>query len=608
MTDSNVRKEDIELTQEQVDRFCELIHEEAGLNLDKRKYRIRLTGKIKDRMIELGLDDPDEYYDEVWFSQNSNREMRNLINACVVNETLFYRNEKQMEILENRVFPDLLRRRKNDRNNPIRVLSAGCSNGAEPFSIIMAYLEASRQEGMSPETPGINVIGLDISTEALMQAREGKYGERTVRNAPERIQNQYFNRTSNGQYEVIDEVQERTTFRYLNLVDSSPPEKRDIVFHRNVLIYFESYIRDQVIEKLHRCLKQDGLLFLGHSEDFKPYSDYFQPTDWEHQQIFKKWTTDRRTSSIWDREERLRSESKHDERRENVREKDPPTIREQPPSFGGDYQRIILEGVVDRNILREDFNEELYRVINPDQDRYVFDLSEVDYITNAHLFRLGNVVESLVEERKKVHIVSDEESVRKWTRKSFSSPSITFSEQSNPKKIPFETREKKTEPKSSRRVHRSSQTRDKETVVEEKSKDRETESDSDRGSGSYIDSLLEESSEESSPTEKIEVHSKSDRIELKLKGRLDSENQPELIRLVKEEITNCMSLIEDDSHDRMEIDLNSVKYIDRSVTRILRRSERMASSEDVELEVNCDRSEIRNTLDRWGCSFVKEDQ
>ena len=574
-----------EFSQSQLNQFCELIHDEAGLVLDQSKYRTRLRNKILKRMGELDFGDPDEYYEYVWFSQDSNQELRKLINACVVNETLFYRNKQQMDILENEIFPRLLRSRQSTANRKIRILSAGCSNGAEPYSLAMAFYEACRETGRDPEQYDLNVLGVDISTRVLSEAEKAVYSRRPVRNAPKRIEERYFKNVSE-QYQVVDTIRRHVSFRYLNLVNSALPCDQDLVFHRNVMIYFDSNVRENVIERLHRSLKNDGLLFVGNSEDISPYRDYFRPSEWKQVQIFEKWTTDQRENSLWDHDGGETS-GQADERRQPPFQKEPPQILRKQES-SGDGQLIRFKGVVGNNILPHQFRARLSQAVNPGEKRYRFDLRSMPYIDNKHLRQFHKLIRIFLEEQARVVMITSSNVIKDWVENTIDHPFVRV----------------KPDLSDSRRNLDESPKTETVSAPEPSESNGESRSAENSSKTSHIDQLLAETTpDKESPN--IEVSRQSYRFQLVLRGNLNTEQKPDLIRRVKEEITDILGLLSDPDREeeKLNLNLNHVEYIDRNLVKIIKRTMNLTEDEDYEVQLDCTKPTIRQNLERWGCSL-----
>lgn len=192
-----------------------------------------------------------------------------VINAITTNETLFFRDKGPFVILENKVIPELLE--KNKLSKSINVWCAACSTGQEPYSIVMTLLEKIRPlAGWK-----IHVLGTDINSEVLDKARDGEYSDFEVnRGLSEQMRQRYFDKTDTG-WKVKDEIKKYVSFKKTNLLDpNNVIGSFDIVFVRNVIIYFDVKTKEKVLLNVTGKLKTGGALFLGGAEI--PYGNAHQ--------------------------------------------------------------------------------------------------------------------------------------------------------------------------------------------------------------------------------------------------------------------------------------------------------------------------------------------
>ena len=403
-----------------LDELCELIHQETGLALDKKKYRMRLRRKIKRQMREHNIDDPNEYLARI--RSKSRKEIRHLIEAVVVNETLVYRYPHQMKWLSESFFPDVL------ENPPrtLRILSAGCSTGAEPYSAAIALAEALRKRGIQPEDVSfdIRILGIDISDNALAQAREGLYGSRPVQNAPDEIQERYFQQVNDREYKVHPTLQDWTRFRKGNLLKCSLPSENDLVLIRNVLIYFQQSERRQILQRLYRQMSRQAPLIVGHAEDLSEFSQWFHPHENSARGIYEHWTTDRN-----ERNETSFGESESSDSVAPSQSSDPDDTSEPKVEVycsGGDRTCVYLEGTLGENISTERFRTKILEQLEsyqPEEECF-FDLRDVDYFSNEHIGVFRDTLETCLDEGHRVTIATDNEELRKDMDKLFDSPWI----------------------------------------------------------------------------------------------------------------------------------------------------------------------------------------
>jgi chemotaxis protein methyltransferase CheR len=248
-------------------RFQRLIYSETGIWLSESKTAL-LCGRLARRLRALEFKSLREYYELV--SQPEQHEERvRMIDAITTNETRFFREPKHFEYLIGTLFP-LWRRLAGQglRSKKIRVWSAGCSSGEEPYSLAMVLAEnLPACEGWD-----VRILATDISTRVLAIAQEGIYRIAGSTDIP-RDMLQRFMLKGHSEYEgkmkVVREIREMVEFQRLNLGDDVYPVKEtfDAIFCRNVLIYFDSTSKKRVVDKLVRHLAPQGLLFIGHAEN-----------------------------------------------------------------------------------------------------------------------------------------------------------------------------------------------------------------------------------------------------------------------------------------------------------------------------------------------------
>jgi chemotaxis protein methyltransferase CheR len=249
-------------------RFAQLLHESAGLAFDASR-RESLGYCVSERMRARGCADVASYLallDEA-------AERQALLDEVTIPETHFFRNPPQIRVLRSHVLPELLKQASSTRR--LRIWSAGCSTGEEPYTIAMLIRE------LLPVSSGwdIKVIATDISTRALAAATAARYGERAfVMTDPLDQQRFFYLDTDSGAYVVRDEIRELVEFRHHNLVVDEPPFEAgelDMVLCRNVTIYFDRNTTKRLMQRLHTRLRDGGYLFLGHAETLWQISDDF---------------------------------------------------------------------------------------------------------------------------------------------------------------------------------------------------------------------------------------------------------------------------------------------------------------------------------------------
>lgn len=257
----------LSLSDEMFFLFSDLIYRAAGIKLNVQKKSL-LISRLMKRLKKHNMDSFTEYYKKV---KADEEELVEMLNCISTNTTKFFREKHHFEYLKNKVMPELLKNKADERI--IRIWSAGCSTGEEPYSITIAVCEALKEFGVkSSELWDIKILATDISTKVLRTADAGIYEyEQLPEEMPKEIISRYFlkgNKENEGLIKVKDFIRDKIRFRRLNLKDGEYPLKRsfDVIFCRNVMIYFDDGMKRHVVSKFHQHLSDRGHLFLGHSE------------------------------------------------------------------------------------------------------------------------------------------------------------------------------------------------------------------------------------------------------------------------------------------------------------------------------------------------------
>lgn len=254
------------LSDEVFSLFSDLIYITSGitLNINKKGLLISRLGK---RMQKRGIRSFSDYYQCV---KSDNEELIQMLNCISTNTTKFFRENYHFAYLKNTVIPELIK--NNYGSNALRIWSAGCSTGEEPYSIAIAVHEALTANSHDYNEWDIKILATDISTKVLDTAQAGIYEyDQLPEDLPIDAVTKFFLkglRENEGKIKIKDFIKRTVIFRRLNLKDATYPFKKtfDIIFCRNVMIYFDDNMRQHVISKFHNYLSANGYLFLGHSE------------------------------------------------------------------------------------------------------------------------------------------------------------------------------------------------------------------------------------------------------------------------------------------------------------------------------------------------------
>lgn len=244
-----------------LNRFRELLEKSCGLVFENEKTLLLEAG-IRARMAVRSVCSADNYLSIL----NTQRdELSELIETLTVNETYFFRDVNHFTLLSANVVPELLGHVKT--SGRLTFLSAGCSTGEEAYSILISLAECFGRE----DVRGMTVIGVDIDSRAIKRAKEGVFGGRSFRDFPDDLRKRYFDEISPGVWRVREWLRESVTFLPLNLLAGTyPPElsEVDVIFYRNVSIYFSHEVRKGIFNRLAGILKEGGYLFVSPSETF----------------------------------------------------------------------------------------------------------------------------------------------------------------------------------------------------------------------------------------------------------------------------------------------------------------------------------------------------
>ena len=259
------------LTESVFERFRKLIYDESGIHFSQNNRAI-LESRLRERLKISALAEIADYYKLI---QENEGELKILLDSVTTNLTRFFRNQAHFQTFEYVVIPQLVNKKREQNSKEISIWSAGCSTGEEPYSIAMLLKEILPSDFRSAITAS------DLSLKSLMTAKEGYYPEARVADVPARYLEKYFNRV-NGGYRINDELRRWVTFDYHNLKFESGLSNLDVVFCRNVIIYFDDVAQKAVIDRFWDAMDWDSYLFIGHSESLFGMETRFEflKTDW----------------------------------------------------------------------------------------------------------------------------------------------------------------------------------------------------------------------------------------------------------------------------------------------------------------------------------------
>lgn len=253
-----------EMGDDEFRRFSQLIHSEFGIKMPPTK-KVLLQSRFQKRLRALGMSSYKEYCDYVFSDHGREQERSHLVDVVTTNTTHFFREPKHWEIMNNIVMPELTRRGIG-HGAPLKLWSAGCSSGEEPYTLAMVLSEwAARHQGFN-----FTILATDISREILQRAQRAVYSMEKAEEIPMEMKKKYVLKSKNKQNPLIkmDQVlRNKVRFQQLNFMDNFKlPDEQDIIFCRNVVIYFDRETQVVLFNKFCNNLKHSGYLFIGHSE------------------------------------------------------------------------------------------------------------------------------------------------------------------------------------------------------------------------------------------------------------------------------------------------------------------------------------------------------
>ncbi len=266
-------------------QFSQLVYEQCGINLHEGKKAL-LQARLNKRLRLTGINSYEDYFKYITSPAHPG-EFVNFLDSVSTNLTYFFRESQHFDFLEQIALPELIEKKRKDRNSRIRIWSAGCSTGEEPYSLAMCVL------ARLPETDkwDFRILATDISTRVLDVASGGVYSDEKIQKVPPALRQQSFNRISNGngksEFEIAPHVKRIITFRRLNLKEPYPFKGPfDFIFCRNVMIYFDKKTQEELVNKMASFLGPGGYLFVGHSESLTGLShklSYVRPAIYRNQ-------------------------------------------------------------------------------------------------------------------------------------------------------------------------------------------------------------------------------------------------------------------------------------------------------------------------------------
>lgn len=260
------------------EKFSTLIYNESGIHFSSTNRSI-LESRLKERLKAASLEQVSAYYQLIL---QNREELKILLDSVTTNLTRFFRNAAHFAAFENYVIPHFIQYKAKTHTNNLRLWCAGCSTGEEPYSLAMVLKEKL------PLSFNIEITGSDLSLKSLMTAQEGFYQETRISGIPASYLSKYLEKKRDG-YQVKTEIKSLVKFDYHNLKNDSGLRNVDLVFCRNVLIYFDSESQKAAVTRFWEVMNKHSFLFIGHSESLFGLETNFEFVKTEWATFYRKW-------------------------------------------------------------------------------------------------------------------------------------------------------------------------------------------------------------------------------------------------------------------------------------------------------------------------------
>jgi chemotaxis protein methyltransferase CheR len=254
-------------------KIRDLVYRISGIYHSEQKLYL-LVSSCSRRMTVCGAANPSEYLDHLTVRGNRDTELRLLLNEITIGETYMFRHPAQLNAMSTMILPQVMQSKSALGLKRLRIWSAGCSTGEEPYTLAMFFLEEKQLTGWS-----FDILATDLNTKSLETSKAGIYGDYALRNVTEPQRRKYFKEAGNGKLEVNDLLRSHVRFDRVNLSDDSKMvflKGIDVIFCCNVLIYFDLASKKRVVQHFFSNLIPGGYFFLGHAESLFQVDDAFR--------------------------------------------------------------------------------------------------------------------------------------------------------------------------------------------------------------------------------------------------------------------------------------------------------------------------------------------
>jgi chemotaxis protein methyltransferase CheR len=276
----------IQLSESEMRLLQALVYQECGMYFDARRTHF-LQDRLQRRLRECRMDSFYSYY-RLLISASGRDELMCLLQNLTVNETSFFRNKAQIDLFHKQILEEIIRQKQHDQQPTIRIWSAGCSTGQEAYTIAMLVADALAYHQLRTPPSGniqwpkplvpppwkVEIPASDINYSVLRAGQEGLYNEHQMASVDYAYRLRYFDKVGE-RYAVKGTIKDIVHFDFHNLKTEFLPQKNDVIFCRNVMMYFDEAEQRRLIEKFYRCLNPGGYLLVGHAESLLGLTEKF---------------------------------------------------------------------------------------------------------------------------------------------------------------------------------------------------------------------------------------------------------------------------------------------------------------------------------------------
>jgi len=252
-----------QLTEKEFRLISDLIYSKFGINLTEKKKAL-IRGRLHKLIRNEGYKSFEEYYNAV-VNDKTGKNLLMMVDRLSTNHSFFFRESEHFDYLSNTIFPEMARRLERENSPDLKIWSAGCAAGEEPYTLGMILLDHFDLQFFRSKPA---ILATDISITSLAQALEGEYPEERIKPVPDVYRLKYLEKAGPGRYRVKDTLKKLILFKRLNLMSETFPFKGKfhLIFCRNVMIYFDNETKQRLVTKFHNYMYDNGYLFIGHSE------------------------------------------------------------------------------------------------------------------------------------------------------------------------------------------------------------------------------------------------------------------------------------------------------------------------------------------------------